>query len=67
MEYIQSLINSETEAILKIRKKQSPDEFSSIEEKYKQSAKITYKWIKNYTELNFRSLGSYSKKQLLEV
>ena len=67
IEYIQSLINSETEAILKIRKKQSPDEFSSIEEKYKQSAKITYKWIKNYTELNFRSLGSYSKKQLLEV
>ena len=29
--------------------------------------KAIYKWIKNYTELNFRSLGSYSKKQLLEV
>ena len=67
MEYIQSLIDSETEAILKIRKEQSPNEFSSIQEKYNQSSKITYKWIKNYTELNFKSLGSYSKKQLLDM
>ena len=67
MEYILSLIESETEAILKIRKQESPNEFDSIQKKYIQSSKITSNWIKNYTELNFRSLGSYSKQQLLEM
>ena len=67
MEYILSLIESETEAILKIRKQESPNEFDSIRKNYIQSSKITSNWIKNYTELNFRSLGSYSKQQLLEM
>lgn len=67
MEYILSLIESETEAILKIRKQESPNEFDSIQKNYIQSSKITSNWIKNYTELNFRSLGSYSKQQLLEM
>ena len=67
MEYILSLIKSETEAILKIRKQESPNEFDSIQKNYIQSSKITSNWIKNYTELNFRSLGSYSKQQLLEM
>ena len=67
MEYILSLIKSETEAILKIRKQESPNEFDSIQKNYIQSSKIASNWIKNYTELNFRSLGSYSKQQLLEM
>lgn len=32
--------------------------------KYEDSSKIAMKWIKNYTEFNFRSLGSYSRKDL---
>ncbi len=34
---------------------------------YKKSLNIASKWIKNYTEFNFRSLGSYSISELDEI
>ncbi|HEY3129531.1 MAG TPA: hypothetical protein VGL91_08735 [Acidobacteriota bacterium] len=37
---------------------------SAAETRYRQSAKIAMRWIKNYTELNFRSLGSYTRADL---
>jgi malate synthase len=33
-------------------------------ERYRKSVKIAKRWIKNYTELDFRSLGSYTRKDL---
>ena len=30
------------------------------EERYKKAYKVSLRWIKNYTELNFRSLGTYT-------
>jgi malate synthase len=33
-------------------------------ERYRKSVKIAMRWIKNYTELDFRSLGSYTRKEL---
>jgi malate synthase len=33
-------------------------------ERYRRSVKIAMKWVRNYVELDFRSLGSYSRPQL---
>ncbi len=33
-------------------------------ERYRKAVKIAMRWIKNYTELNFRSLGAYSRAEL---
>jgi malate synthase len=38
--------------------------YTEAEARYKNAMKIAMRWIKNYTELNFRSLGSYSRKDL---
>jgi malate synthase len=32
--------------------------------RYRQATKITMQWIKNYTEFNYRSLGSYTRDEL---
>jgi malate synthase len=34
--------------------------YAQAEERYRKAVKIAMRWIKNYTELNFRSLGSYT-------
>ena len=36
-------------------------------ERYRKAYKIALRWIKNYTELDFRSLGSYSRPDLDEI
>jgi malate synthase len=33
-------------------------------ERYRKALKIAMRWIKNYTELNFRSLGAYTRAEL---
>lgn len=38
--------------------------YAQAEERYHQAVKIAMRWIKNYTELNFRSLGSYTLADL---
>jgi malate synthase len=37
---------------------------AQAEARYRKAAKIAMRWIKNYTELNFRSLGSYTRADL---
>ncbi len=36
-------------------------------ERYGKAYKIALRWVKNYTELDFRSLGSYTHEQLHEI
>ena len=36
-------------------------------ERYRKANKIAMRWIKNYTELNFRSLGSYTRAELERI
>src|SRR5262245_7382483 len=38
--------------------------FSQAEVRYRKAIKIALRWIQNYTELNFRSLGSYTRAEL---
>ena len=32
--------------------------------RYRKALKIAMRWIKNYTDLDFRSLGSYTRRDL---
>ena len=44
-----------------------PDSQSAVEEqieRYRKATKVAMQWIKNYTEYNFRSLGSYTHADL---
>ncbi len=42
----------------------SEQAYSKAEERYHKAVKIAMRWIKNYTEFNFRSLGSYTRANL---
>jgi malate synthase len=35
-----------------------------LEERYRKALKVAYRWVRNYTDLNFRSLGSYTRAEL---
>ena len=61
------IMQDELADILKHRKAAVPagDEaahaaYHEQEERYKKAYKVSLRWIKNYTELNFRSLGTYT-------
>ena len=59
---VRSIVQEELGDILKIRAEQFGPEYPR--EYYTKAAKITLQWIKSYTELDFRSLGSYSREDL---
>ena len=35
--------------------------------RYRQATKVAMQWIKNYTEFDFRSLGSYTRADLAAI
>lgn len=41
--------------------------YSQAEVRYRKAMKIAMRWIKNYTDLNYRSLGSYTRAQLDQI
>ncbi len=63
---VKRLVYQELEDILARRAGTGAD-YARVEERYRKAAKIVMRWIKNYTELNFRSLGSYTRVQLDEM
>jgi malate synthase len=61
------VLQEELEDILKHRKSavapgddKAELEYRRQEERYRKAYKVSMQWIKNYTEFNFRSLGSYT-------
>jgi malate synthase len=71
---VKRLLHEEAADILKLLQSAVPSEnektreaYSQAEARYLKSVKIAMRWIKNYTELNFRSLGSYTRSQLDEI
>jgi malate synthase len=38
-----------------------------LETRYRRALKIAMRWVKNYTELDFRSLGSYTRADLATI
>jgi malate synthase len=37
---------------------------AAVQERYRKATRIALRWIKNYTDLDFRSLGSYTRAEL---
>jgi len=63
---VKGLLNEQLEDILRLRKgADALDE--ATEQRYRDAVRVSMRWIKNYTELNFRSLGTYTRKDLAGV
>ena len=56
---VKRLLHEELQDILSRRPKDS-----ATQERYRKATKIAMRWIKNYTDLDFRSLGSYTRADL---
>jgi malate synthase len=56
---VKRLMNEELQDILGRRPADA-----AMHERYRKSVKIAMRWTKNYTDLDFRSLGSYTRKEL---
>ncbi len=68
---VKELLRNEVEDILarlkedtEPRDEEGRREMSESEERYRKAVKIAMRWIKCYTELDFRSLGSYTRADL---
>jgi malate synthase len=56
---VKRLLQEELDDILARRPKDA-----ATQERYRKAVKIAMRWIKNYTDLDFRSLGSYTRADL---
>lgn len=68
---VKRLIQEETEDILQRLEAtvtsgdpKSAAPYRTAEKRYTNAAKISMRWIKNYTDLDFRSLGTYTRADL---
>jgi malate synthase len=68
---VKRLLHEETEDILRRLHATVPAgdaraaaAYAEAETRYRKATKIAMRWIKNYTDLDFRSLGSYTRPQL---
>lgn len=60
---VKRLLEEETEDILS-RLPADGAARAAAEQRYRKAIKIAMRWIRNYVELDFRSLGSYTRAQL---
>ena len=56
---VKKLLQAELADILSRRPKSA-----EIETRYRKAMKVGMRWVKNYTELDFRSLGTYTRAEL---
>jgi malate synthase len=68
---VKRLLHEETEDILRLLKQtvktgdaKAQAAYAEAETRYRKSVKIAMRWIKNYTDLDFRSLGTYTRADL---
>ena len=61
---LKSIIADEGEDIIRLLGPNAP---TSAVKRYQDATKISMQWLKNYTEFNFRSLGSYSRTDLGQI
>jgi hypothetical protein len=69
---VKRLLQEETDDILARVRSMATDDKSraahaEAETRYRKSLKIALRWIKNYTDLDFRSLGSYTRADLDQI
>ena len=63
---VKAIIEVQLNDILEIRKESGVLD-SDMKQRYQDATKISLRWIKNYTEYNFRSLGTYTHKDLRQI
>jgi malate synthase len=66
---VSRLLREETDDILALLSATVKDDrgragFAAAETRYRKAEKIAKRWIRNYTDLEFRSLGSYTRADL---
>ncbi len=66
---VKRLLQEEVEDILQrlsatVKDDRARAAYAQAEERYRKAVKLSMRWIKNYTELNYRSLGSYTRADL---
>ena len=68
---VKQLFQEEVEDILRLLGQDAPEgdaaarqAFSQAEDRYRKAVKVAMQWTRNYTELDFRSLGSYTRPDL---
>ncbi|MCX8213064.1 MAG: hypothetical protein OTJ97_00890 [SAR202 cluster bacterium] len=71
---VKGLLREEVEDILRLLKEGAGEldeagrgQFAAAETRYRKAVKIAARWIKSYTDLDFRSLGSYSRSDLENI
>src|SRR5262245_6108017 len=69
---VKSLLNEEVEDILAwlragVKDDRARAAYQEVEGRYRKAVKIALRWIKNYTDLDFRSLGSYTRADLDKI
>lgn len=60
---VKRLLAEECEDILKMLKGKD----AATETRYRKAVKVALRWVKNYTDLDFRSLGSYTRADLERI
>ena len=60
---VKRLLQEECDDILRLMK--APD--ASTTDRYRKAVKIAQRWIKNYVDLDYRSLGSYTRADLERI
>jgi malate synthase len=60
---VKRLLHEEVEDILRLL----PKKDAETEARYGKAVKVAMRWIKNYTDLDFRSLGSYTHADLERI
>jgi hypothetical protein len=60
---VKRLLHDEVEDILRLM----PKKDAETEARYGKAVKVAMRWIKNYTDLDFRSLGSYTHADLERI
>ncbi|HEX9409673.1 MAG TPA: hypothetical protein VGA23_08490 [Methylomirabilota bacterium] len=60
---VKRLLEEEVEDILRLMPKKDPE----TETRYRKAVKVAMRWIKNYADLDFRSLGSYTHADLERI
>jgi malate synthase len=68
---VKGLLHEETDDILRLaRASVAPGDgraattYAEAETRYRKAVKIAMRWIRSYTDLDFRSLGSYTRRDL---
>jgi malate synthase len=71
---VKGMLHDEVEDILRLMKEEAGEldeagqaQFAAAETRYRKAVKIAAQWIKSYTDLDFRSLGSYSRADLEDI